>query len=225
MMRNRAALNPRNGSQLTSPTRLRAVIFDIGRVLVRLDVARATEGLAQGLTLSPDELWAAIQKDPRWHDWQEGRISSHDWHLHITKRLGSRLKFDDFCAAWNRTLDPTPLQSEDLFQTLSEQLKLALLSNTDPIHVAHLESNFTFFRFFPPSARIYSCSVRSSKPSPVIFQAALRAVKARAAQAVFIDDILEYAQAARSLGLHAIHYLNPAQLRADLRALEPGLRF
>lgn len=204
-------------------TRLRSAIFDIGRVLVKLDLARAIEGLSQGISLPPEELWSAIQKDPRWHDWQEGRISPHDWHLHITKRLGSPLKFDEFRAAWNRTLDPVPLQSDDLFQTLSKKLKLALLSNTDPIHVAHLESNFAFFEFFPAPTRIYSCSVRASKPSPVIFQAALKAVKTPAAQAVFVDDIPEYVEAARSLGLNAIQYLNPAQLRADLRALEPTL--
>ena len=37
------------------------------------------------------------------------------------------------------------------------------------------------------------------------------------------DDIPEYVEAARSLGLHAVQYLNPAQLRAELRALEPTL--
>jgi len=40
---------------------------------------------------------------------------------------------------------------------------------------------------------------------------------------VFIDDILEYVEAARALGLEGIHYRNPGQLRADLRALDPEL--
>ena len=202
---------------------LRAVIFDIGRVLVKVDVPRAIEGLSQGISMSPAELWSAIEKDPRWHDWQEGRISPHDWHLHVTKRLGSPLNFTEFRDAWNRSLDPVPLQADDLFQTLAKKHKLALLSNTDLIHVAHLESTFGFFQFFPAPARIYSCSVRASKPSPVIFQAALKAVNTPAAQAVFIDDILEFVEAARSLGLHAIQYQNPAQLRSDLRSLEPSL--
>ena len=202
---------------------LLAVIFDVGRVLVKLDLARASEGLSQGVSLSPTELWSAIEKDPRWHDWQEGRISPHDWHLHITKRLGSPLKFEEFREAWNRTLDPVPLQSDDLFASIAKKHKLALLSNTDPIHVAHLESNFSFFRFFPRPARIYSCSIRASKPSPVVFQAALKAVKTPASQAVFIDDIFEYVQVARSLGLQAIHYLNPSQLRSELNALDPSL--
>ncbi len=202
---------------------LRAVIFDIGRVLVKLDLARAIEGLSQGISLSPTELWSAIEKDPRWHDWQEGRISPHDWHLHITRRLRSPLKFEEFREAWNRTLDPVPLQSDDLFASVAKKHKLALLSNTDPIHVAHLESNFSFFQFFPRPARIYSCAIRASKPSPVTFQAALKAVRTPASQALFIDDILEYVQVARSLGLYAIQYLNPDQLRSDLNALDSSL--
>ena len=202
---------------------LRAVIFDIGRVIVKLDLPRAIEGLSHGISLSPTELWSAIEKDPRWRDWQEGRISPHDWHLHITKRLGSPLKFEEFREAWNRTLDPVPLQPDDLFASLAKKHKLAVLSNTDPIHVAHLESNFSFFQFFPRPARIYSCAVRASKPSPLIFQAALKAVNTPASQAVFIDDILEHVQAARSLGMHGIQYLHPAQLRADLNTLDPSL--
>jgi glucose-1-phosphatase len=203
---------------------LRAVIFDIGRVLVKLDVARAVTHLSNGISLSPEELWSAIQTDPRWTDWQEGRIAPHDWHLHISKRFGTRLKFAEFCHAWNRTLDPEPLQTNDLFAELAKNKRLALLSNTDPIHVAHLEANYRFFDFFPASARIYSCSVKASKPSPVIFQAALQAVKAKASEAAFIDDILEYVHAARALGLHGIHYLNPSQLRADLQTLDPNLK-
>jgi hypothetical protein len=34
---------------------------------------------------------------------------------------------------------------------------------------------------------------------------------------------LEYVQAALTLGLKGIHYQNPAQLRAELRALDPRL--
>src|SRR5579863_2422822 len=136
---------------------LRAVIFDIGRVLVRLDITRSLAGLSRGLSLSPDEIWSAIQTDPHWHDWQEGRIAPHYLHLHLARRLGSPLTFDEFRDACNRTLYPQPLQSDDLFQTLAKNKRLALLSNTDPIHVAHLESNFSFFQFFPAAQRVYSC--------------------------------------------------------------------
>jgi len=201
----------------------RAVIFDIGRVLVKLDLARAAASLSDGLLFGPDELWSAIQTDPRWKDWQEGRIAPHDWYLHISKRLGSKLNFAEFRDAWNRTLDPEPLQTRDLFEELAKSKRLALLSNTDPIHVSYLEANYDFFEFFPTAARVYSCSVNASKPSPAIFRAALDAVRAKAPEAVFIDDIPEYVEAACGLGLPGIHYQNPLQLRAELRALDPRL--
>src|SRR5262249_12234957 len=158
-----------------------------GRVLVRVDVARSMQSLAEGVSLSPQEIWTAIEKDPRWHDWQEGRISPRDWHLHLAKRLGGTLTFEQFCEALNCALDSTPIQKNSLFESLRKNYRLGLLSNTDPIHVAHLEETFDFFHFFPRQARTYSCIVGASKPSPLIFRDALKSLRVRAENAVFID--------------------------------------
>jgi HAD superfamily hydrolase (TIGR01509 family) len=205
-----------------SSQKLRAIIFDIGRVLVRVDVARAMSGLGASPSLSPPELWAAIEKDPRWPDWQEGRISPRDWHLHLAKRFGISLTFEQFTEAWNRALDPKPIQDISLFEKLAKGHRLALLSNTDAIHVAHMEPTYDFFRFFP--VRIYSCGVGASKPSPLIYREALRACKVQAGEALYIDDILAYVEAARSLGMGGIHYQSPDQLANDLVALRIDVR-
>jgi HAD superfamily hydrolase (TIGR01509 family) len=197
--------------------RVRAIIFDIGRVLIRIDPARAAEGLAKGGSSSPSELWTAIEKDPRWPDWQEGRISPRDWYLHLARRFGRDLTFEQFTEAWNRVLDPTPIHEDALFENLSKSYLLAVLSNTDPIHVRHLEATYSFFRFFP--TRIYSCRVAASKPNPLIYREALRALKVQAPEAVYIDDIPAYVDAAQRLGMGGIHFRSPAQLSADLRSL------
>jgi HAD superfamily hydrolase (TIGR01509 family) len=197
--------------------RLRAIIFDVGRVLVHVDVSRGMTGLGAGLSVSPSELWAALEKDPRWLDWQEGRISPRDWYLHLTKRLGGSLTFEQFSEAWNRVLDPKSMQDSTLLETLSKNYRLGLLSNTDPIHVAHLETSYDFFRFFP--SRTYSCRVGASKPSPLIYREALRACKVQAGEAVYIDDVLAYVEAARRLGMSGVHYQSPEQLSSDLAGL------
>ena len=204
--------------------KIQAIIFDIGRVLVRVDVARAMQTLVQGISLSPEEIWTAIEKDPRWQDWQEGRISPRDWHLHLSKRLGGSHTFEQFTDAWNSALDPKPLQENSLFETLRKKFHLGLLSNTDPIHVAHLEATFDFFRFFPKPVRTYSCVVHASKPSPLIFRDALKTLRVKAENAAFVDDIHANVEGARSLGLHGIHYQSPVQLRADLNELGANLR-
>lgn len=203
---------------MTGPA-IRAIIFDIGRVLVRVDIRRAQLGLAKGKSLTPEELWSAIENDPRWRDWQEGRMSARDWHQNLSNRLGLSLDFNQFTDVWNSALDPEPIHPDALFEQLSKSYKLGLLSNTDPIHVAFLESTYSFYRYFPKNVRTYSCSVGASKPDPLIFREALKACKVRAEQAIYIDDIPAFAEAARALGLRAIHYQSPAQLRQELLSL------
>jgi HAD superfamily hydrolase (TIGR01509 family) len=195
----------------------RAVIFDIGRVLIRVNVSRAMDGLASGISLSPQEVWSAIEKDPRMADWQEGRISPRDWHLNLNKRLGASLTFEQFSEIWNRALDPNPIHADSFLESLSKNYRLALLSNTDPLHMAHAEGSFPFFRFFPH--RIYSFRVGASKPDPLIYREALKACKVRAEEAVYIDDIAAYAEAAQRLGMTGIIFQSPEQLQTNLRAL------
>src|SRR5690349_1511837 len=173
--------------------------------------------LADGVSLSPEEVWSALEKDPRWQDWQEGRMSPRDWYLHVSRRLGSKLNFEQFVEVWNRALDPTPIHEDAFLAKLAKKYRLALLSNTDPLHVAHLEKTFALFEFFP--ARIYSCSVGASKPNPIIYKEALQACKVRAQEAVYVDDVPAYAQAATQLGMHGIVFQSPEQLQSDLRKL------
>jgi glucose-1-phosphatase len=203
------------------PQKIRAIISDIGRVIVGVDISRAMQGLSAGIALSPKEIWSAIEKDPRFPDLQEGRMNARDWHLHIVRRLGGNLTYDQFIQAWNAALLPETLQPDSLWAGLAKKYRLSLLSNTDPIHVAHMESTFSFFKYFP--VRIYSCVVGSSKPNPVIYQDALRATKVKANEAVYIDDLEENVAAAKALGMIGIHLPVPADLPQALKAVGVSL--
>jgi putative hydrolase of the HAD superfamily len=129
------------------------------------------------------------------------------------------MPFEGFVNVWNSVLDPKPILPDTFFADLSKKYRLGLLSNTDPIHVAYLESTYSFYDYFPKSVRTYSCVVGACKPDPLIFRHALKACKVRANEAVYIDDIAAFAEAARSLGIHGIQYTSPEQLRADLGAI------
>jgi putative hydrolase of the HAD superfamily len=141
-------------------------------------------------------------------------MTPRQWHEHLTARLRVTIGYAEFCEAWNRTVDPETILEEALFDKLSQRYRLALLSNTDPLHSAHLERHFAFMKHFP--VRIYSCRVGASKPSPVIYAAALDALGVPPAEALYIDDIANYAAAAQRLGLDAIRFESPAQLLAQL---------
>ncbi len=197
---------------------IRALIFDIGGVIVRSDAKRALGDLADGSLHSPAEVAQLIRTDPRWQDWQEGRIAPREWHAHLGARLGMTVSFARFCEIWNRAIDPAPILPGEFFSGLSAHYKLALLSNTDPIHVAHQEAIFSFFRFFP--TRVYSCSVGLTKPHPGIYRRVLDASGIHASESVYIDDVEAYVLSARQVGMRAIVISGPEQLKESLRALD-----
>jgi FMN phosphatase YigB (HAD superfamily) len=196
---------------------IEAIIFDIGRVIINLDPSRAIAAIGAGSTLAPDKLWRAVQEDPLWIGWQEGRVTPREWYENLIARFHTPISFDEFCNAWNSVLVPKPILPERLFKQLSKKCRLVLLSNTDPIHVGCIESKFTFVRRFPK--RIYSCDVGASKPGLKIFRAAINAAGVPAKQILFIDDVRENVLAARRIGLKALQFRSRRRLEADLRGL------
>lgn len=187
---------------------IKAIIFDIGRVIVRVNLKRALTMLGAGANLSPERVWSAIETDPRWREWQEGRIAPREWHAHLARRLGFTHTLAQFCTAWNSALDPEPILGEDLFEQLALRHRLVLLSNTDPIHVVHLEATFRFPRYF--AARVYSCAVGASKPDPVIYRRAIGEARVAPEQILYIDDAREYVEAGLRAGMH-VHLFEGAE--------------
>ena len=195
----------------------RALIFDIGRVIIRVDFARALEVLGKRGGLTHEQVLRELAADPRWPDWQEGRVTPRDWHEHLSQKFQLSLGFDEFCRVWCSVLDTQTILPELLFERLAARCRLALLSNTDSLHVAHIEATFAFVRHFP--VRVYSCRVGASKPVPVIFHHALRELDALPEEAMFIDDVRENAVAAASLGISAFHFTSADELLAEFSRL------
>ncbi len=192
-----------------------ALIFDIGRVILRVNVGRALGALGGGSGLNAEQVWSAIQTDPRWRDWQEGRVAPHDWHEHLARRFRLSLGFGEFCAVWNSSLERQTILDEELFAGLAARYRLGLLSNTDPIHVAHLEANFSFVRHFP--TRVFSCIAGVSKPDASIYRLAIRGTGVPPDKILYIDDVHEYVTAAEHAGMQPLLFRSPEQLLSELR--------
>ena len=106
--------------------------------------------------LSHMQVLRELEADTRWPDWQEGRMTPRDWHAHLSKKLHFSYSFEEFCAIWNGVLDPAPILPDLLFERLATKCRLALLSNTDPIHVAHIEATYPLVRLLPRARLLLS---------------------------------------------------------------------
>lgn len=197
-----------------SDSHIQALVFDIGQVILHLTPHRAASALARGMGMTPERILAAIEADPQLRDFQEGRLTPEEWHQHLTGQLDLRLDFDQFSDAWNRALGQLIL-NENLFADLAAQYRLALLSNTDPIHVLHMGTRFNFFRYFP--VRVFSCEVGVSKPAPAIYKHVIRALGVEPQRILYIDDVAEYVEAGRRAGLQAHRFEGTSALVGELR--------
>jgi 2-haloacid dehalogenase len=76
------------------------------------------------------------------------------------------------------------------------------------------QARFPFLRWFEDI--VVSGEVKLVKPDPRIYRLALERNRLRADRTLFVDDALHNVQAARALGLSAIHFQSPQALRAEL---------
>jgi putative hydrolase of the HAD superfamily len=56
------------------------------------------------------------------------------------------------------------------------------------------------------------------KPQPEIYRAAIEAARCRAGECFFTDDILEYVEGARQLGIDAVQFESREQIERELHA-------
>ncbi len=195
---------------------IRALVFDVGQVIVRVDAERTAGELGARAGLSAQEVLDRIAADPAMREWQEGHLTPGQWHRHVAGLLGIKLTFDEFCSIWSGALDPEPILEDSLFAALAERASLVLLSNTDPLHVACLEENFQFPRHFP--ARIYSCTLGACKPQDTVYREAIAQAGAAPEEILCIDDVPEFVEAACRAGMAGHRFETRETLFAELRS-------
>ena len=66
---------------------------------------------------------------------------------------------------------------------------------------------------------IYSCDVKARKPDSKIYKIALKKLKVRPEEAVFIDDKHENVNSAKKLGIHGIIFKNNKQTINELEKI------
>lgn len=203
-------------SAMTAP-RVDSVIFDLGNVLIPFNPRWLFRKML------PDE--ASIDlffEETAFDAWNLemdcGRSFADGIAGHSRRFPQHRELFEAFFERWHETIGEPISESIALFQTLRENgVGTYALTNfsaeTFPLAVAR----FPFLLDF--DGTVVSGREGLVKPDPAIYQLLLQRYSIDPARAVFIDDKLENVEAAQRLGLHGIHFGEPAVLRPALRAL------
>lgn len=198
---------------MASPS-IDAVIFDFGNVICSFSVRLFIEGLSHKSGKTEDELMRVMPGINRLAvEYETGLVSSDGFFAQLCGLAGIAINRDDFINAYTGIFTPI----EDTFalvRALKPNYKLGLLSNTNEWHYLLCIRTVDIYPLF--DAVTLSYEVKAMKPAPAIYADMLAKLDLPPERCVYVDDIQENVSAAALLGLHAIHYTDPAGLRSAL---------
>jgi len=195
-------------------TKTRAVIFDLGKVLVNFDFQRAYDRVQPLCGYPMEEVRRRTGRSGLVPMLEAGKIASRDFVSQLGAALGVTFDYADFCEIWSSIFLPGTLVPESLIVGLKKRYPLVLLSNTNEMHFEMLERTYPILSHF--ERRVLSHQVGAMKPSPLIYQRAIELAGCRPEECFFTDDIPEYVAGARELGIDAVQFQSAAQLEKEL---------
>ncbi len=195
---------------------IRAVIFDLGRVLIGLDLSRGL--FAQLTDAHTEEADAAIERllsDEAYVRFLSGKIDPQGFHRLFCERTGLQMAYDRFVDQWCEIFVPMP-GMEQLLAEVAASLPVGLLSDTDPLHWRHvLRCNPWLNGIEKPTL---SFATGLLKPDPGCYRTAADNVGQPPAGCLFIDDLERNVLGARAAGMQALRFEGAEKLRRQLEA-------
>lgn len=196
---------------------IRTIFWDIGGVVLSNGWDHTQRAKVLG-RLGVDVVAYEEMHDRFNYYWERGLMDAEDFFLQTVLRPNPRLGLT-FDILWPQVCAQTTVLNAECLDILAEiktsgRWRLATLNNESKELNEFRLDNFklrTLFDFF-----ICSSYVHEMKPKPGIYEMAIDISGFPAHTGLFIDDKLENCEAAEELGMHAIRFESPAQLRQEL---------
>lgn len=195
---------------------IKTVFFDIGGVLLNIYPERTLKYLSSITNISDEKLLDYFPFEEH-HRYEKGEISDEEFFYSVKHNVpnSNTLTNSQFWEAWSMMVgDETGVV--DIMNSLVKNYSVWLLSNTNRYHIVK-EQRFKLFENI--DGAIYSFEVGFRKPEREIFAIALKEAETLPEQTVFIDDLIENVEIARSLNINAIHFVSEDDLLDKLAEL------
>ena len=197
-------------------TRTPLFVFDMDDVLYDYDWRVRMRGLTQLTGYDIAEL-----RQRWWHDdgeWaaEAGRYADADeYHAAFTTALGLPISVEDWIANRRSAMTPWP-DSLAAVERAAQLGSVSLLTNNGPLVEAHLAE------LAPELVPLFGAELHTSsfygarKPDPTVFANMLTHYGVPAEQVFFADDMQVNVDGARSVGIDAHLFTDPASLNAAI---------
>lgn len=189
---------------------MKAIIFDMGGVLVDLDVEACKDAFRKELEFYEiDQILDACHQTGVVGEMEIGNIDEYAFRDYVIAHSRPGTTGEDVDHALHKILvgiDPSKI---DLLRKLSERYDIYMLSNNNPIATKRAsqmfrEGGFTMEDDFKKCYISYQ--MKMLKPSAEFYKAVIEDIALPAEEMLFIDDSQKNVDAAIDAGLPAVYY-------------------
>lgn len=191
----------------SAPKKIKAVLFDLGKVILHFDFTPAFKKLSASSSLTPLQIDDYFRQSGLEVLYDGGKITSKKFYQEVKKALDHGLSFAEFRDVWNRIFTPNE-RIVSLISELKGRYRLVLISNTNAMHFEYVIKRYPVLGHF--DKHILSFKEKIRKPDERIYRTAIRACRAKAHEILYIDDRSDLTEAAEKIGLHTFTFKNNA---------------
>jgi HAD superfamily hydrolase (TIGR01509 family) len=201
---------------------IKNIIFDLGGVIINLD-NQLTENAFIALGSKPlKEYFGHGHAASFFKEYEVGSISDEQFISEIRTLTGLTASDEAIIKAWNALLLDFPPERIQLLKDLSKSYRIFLFSNTNALHLAHLQGIYR--NTFPGAGALddhfqrtyYSHTMRLRKPDAESFQYILKENQLKGEETLFVDDALINVEGAEKAGLKGL-FLRPGTTIMDFQ--------
>jgi len=195
---------------------VKAIIFDLGNVVIDFDHNIAARKICGFTKTSPSQIYQLFFDSGITELFEEGNIAPREFFLKIKELLSLSIDYELFLPIWNEIFFFTQRNRQvvELAVCLRNSYRLGLLSNINVLHYEYIKNNFPVFEAFHHVMTSFELGKR--KPHPVIYQKALEILGVDASQVYYTDDRPELIAAARAMGICGSVFTDTATLKNEL---------
>jgi HAD superfamily hydrolase (TIGR01509 family) len=194
----------------------KAVIFDLGKVLVDFDYGIVVRRLRDRCERSLEDILRFVNYSPLVCQFELGQLSTEAFFSAVQRDYGFRGTLEEFRELFGNIFTAIEPMVQLHAELRARGVPTYIFSNTNEIAIGQIRRQFAFYAEF--DGHILSYEHGAMKPDARLYEVVERSAGCRGQDLLYFDDRPENVEAGLARGWRGIVHVSPAESRAAVCA-------